>query len=385
MPKKLTKEQFVERANKIHEDKYDYSAVEYVNNYTKVKIKCNKHGTIFWQTPGNHLSGITTCVACAVQKRKSTNISRYGFEHPLQVTEIQEKMRHTMLERYSVEHPLQSKIFISKSKQTCLANYGVEHPQQSEEIQEKTKQTSLERFGTEYASQSEEFQENVKQTNLKKFGVERPAQNQIAVDSLNKLKDMNWLKNEHHIEEKTLAQIGQELNVNESTVGRYLKKYNITNKYFRQSTGEKELGEFIRSLGYEILPNKKDILPDRLELDIFIPQLQIALEYNGIYWHKNKNINYHINKTILCKERNICLIHIWEDQWKNAQNKIKENITKFLNNQPQQPLTEEIEIDMATDNPQIYISLGYKIISQTEPQIYLEGIWDCGKMKLTKI
>ena len=53
---------FIERAKKIHGDKYDYSLVEYKNNYTKVKIICSKHG-VFEQTPTNHYhtAGCTYC------------------------------------------------------------------------------------------------------------------------------------------------------------------------------------------------------------------------------------------------------------------------------------------------------------------------------------
>ena len=52
----LTKDEFVERANKIHFGKYDYSKVDYINNSTKVCIICPEHGE-FWQTPGSHLQG----------------------------------------------------------------------------------------------------------------------------------------------------------------------------------------------------------------------------------------------------------------------------------------------------------------------------------------
>jgi len=54
--KKLTTEQFIEKAKAIHSDKYDYSLVKYKNNYTKVKIICPVHGT-FKQRSGNHLYG----------------------------------------------------------------------------------------------------------------------------------------------------------------------------------------------------------------------------------------------------------------------------------------------------------------------------------------
>lgn len=63
MPKKLSKEEFVERARKVHGDKYDYSKAEYVNAYTKVCIICPEHGE-FWQTPHGHLCG-KGCSKCA--------------------------------------------------------------------------------------------------------------------------------------------------------------------------------------------------------------------------------------------------------------------------------------------------------------------------------
>jgi hypothetical protein len=56
MSKPLTKEQFIEKSNKIHNNKYEYSLVEYKNKRTKVKIICSIHG-VFYKTPHNHLIG----------------------------------------------------------------------------------------------------------------------------------------------------------------------------------------------------------------------------------------------------------------------------------------------------------------------------------------
>jgi hypothetical protein len=54
MSKKLTTEEFIQKAKQIHNDKYDYSKVEYINTHTKICIICPEHGE-FWQTPDNHL------------------------------------------------------------------------------------------------------------------------------------------------------------------------------------------------------------------------------------------------------------------------------------------------------------------------------------------
>ena len=60
---------FVEKAIKVHGDKYDYSLVNYVDSKTKVKIVCNEHG-IFEQTPSNHIQG-SKCKWCSIDLRKS--------------------------------------------------------------------------------------------------------------------------------------------------------------------------------------------------------------------------------------------------------------------------------------------------------------------------
>lgn len=58
---------FIEKAKKVHGDKYDYSEVEYKNNRVPVKIRCNKCGNYFYQNTGNHLRG-QGCPYCVISK-----------------------------------------------------------------------------------------------------------------------------------------------------------------------------------------------------------------------------------------------------------------------------------------------------------------------------
>jgi hypothetical protein len=64
-----TIQEFINKSRIIHEGKYDYSKVEYVNNHTKINIICNKHG-LFEQTPQGHISG-RGCIKCAKKYSKS--------------------------------------------------------------------------------------------------------------------------------------------------------------------------------------------------------------------------------------------------------------------------------------------------------------------------
>ena len=63
---KMSKQDFIKKANMIHENKYDYSKVVYINSKTKVEIICPIHG-IYKQTPHHHLNG-SSCKKCRQSK-----------------------------------------------------------------------------------------------------------------------------------------------------------------------------------------------------------------------------------------------------------------------------------------------------------------------------
>lgn len=82
-----TTETFIEEANKVHNNKYDYSKVNYINNSTKVCIICPEHGE-FWQTPNHHLRG-RGCPKCGgtaksntlefIEKAKAIHGNKYDY------------------------------------------------------------------------------------------------------------------------------------------------------------------------------------------------------------------------------------------------------------------------------------------------------------------
>lgn len=77
MARKLTQEEFIQRARKVHGNKYDYSKVEYKGSKTKVCIICPLHGE-FWQSPNHHLRGCD-CPKCAIPLR-NLNPKRVGVD-----------------------------------------------------------------------------------------------------------------------------------------------------------------------------------------------------------------------------------------------------------------------------------------------------------------
>jgi hypothetical protein len=97
------------------------------------------------------------------------------------------------------------------------------------------------------------------------------------------------------------------------------------------SKAETEILEWLTVLNInDVIINDRTILKGK-ELDIYIPSHSLAIEFNGLYWHSElngKDKNYHLNKTIKCKEQDIQLIHIFEDEWLDKQDIIK-NIIKI--------------------------------------------------------
>lgn len=105
---------------------------------------------------------------------------------------------------------------------------------------------------------------------------------------------------------------------------------------YNKSKGETEILEYIHS----ILPLDTQVLSsDRKaigkELDIYIPSKNIAIEFNGVYWHSDKNPKitqtYHYDKWLLCKQQGIQLIQIWEDEWALKQEVVKSMLAHKLN------------------------------------------------------
>ena len=78
---------FVEKARKIHGNKYDYSKVNYINAQTKVKITCPEHGE-FWQKPNNHLNG-KSCPLCSEshgEREIRKLLDKYGIRYEREKT-----------------------------------------------------------------------------------------------------------------------------------------------------------------------------------------------------------------------------------------------------------------------------------------------------------
>ena len=245
-----------------------------------------------------------------------------------------------------------------KTKKTNLEKWGSITPLSNESIKNKIKRTNLEKWGVENISQSPEIKKKKSETMLQNFGVEFNSQRLDIKEILSKKmsllnKKINISRHYDHWESKlsdlnlTLVSkdIGSIIHIKCPDDKHTFKIYKTTfNDRIENGTPictvcnpvgdsksfkEKEIIDFIKSIyNGEIITSYRD----GLEIDIFIPHLNIGFEFNGIWWHSDKFKDkwYHINKTNFFKERGIRVIHIWEDDWIFKKEIIKSQIRNLL-------------------------------------------------------
>jgi very-short-patch-repair endonuclease len=244
---------------------------------------------------------------------------RYGYRkccNDCVQKNIREKAIKTCLYKYGVNNPWKSQEIKNKIKQHNIKKYGVEYYFQSNDYKEKNKKTLIKKYGVSNINQVKEIRDKIKKTSLLKYGVDNPSKKldlYYSKETIDKLNDIEFLKKLHYIEKKSIKEIAKEIGIAPSTMRLYFKKYNINiNNHYNSSIFEKEIIEFINI--DNIILNNNSIIPP-YELDIYLPDYKLAIEFDGIYWHKNKNKNYHLNKTNMCNQKGVELFHIFENEW----------------------------------------------------------------------
>lgn len=263
------------------------------------------------------------------QKIQQTNLEKYGVEFLAQSETIRRKIKETVQRNYGVDNPSQSVEIKAKKTVKSISRYGVDNPSQSTEVKLKVKQTNLVKYGNECVLQSNEIRNKIKQTCLDIYGTEFHSQKHISKESLTVLESKDTLIDMHHNKKMSQSEIAKLLDVAQTTISDYFFRYNIEVKYYFRSAGEKELFDFVLSSFPNAIPNYRKI--EGVELDCFIPDISLAIEYNGVYWHSEKAgkpQNFHSDKYNLCKANGIRLITIFENEWIDKNDLVK---SKLLN------------------------------------------------------
>lgn len=283
---KVTTKEFIERAKGIHGNRYDYSNTEYVNAKTKVGIICPVHGE-FWQLPHSHLSG-SGCPLCDRIKRSSGDVF---IENAIKV--------HG--DRYDY-----SKVkYTNKETKVCIICpiHGEFWQRPHNHVSGKQ---GCPECGKKYAKEWRKYDFNaLLKTSKERFG------DRYSFPNIE-----NEYENSHS---KITIKCNKCGNVFTKIACDHITSSNGGCKhcYASMSKPEEEIGEFIlKTLKDDsvISFNDREILKNN-ELDIYIKNKKIAIEYNGLFWHSDKDKNYHLMKTEMCDNLGIRLIQIFEDEY----------------------------------------------------------------------
>lgn len=246
--------------------------------------------------------------------------------------EMINRVKKTFNKKYGIDYYPQHKSFAQKVKDTKFLHYGDENFTNPE----KGIQTKIEKYGN-----SNNFDKYV-QTCLYKYGVRNYALSDKYKKTVNDkyantypdldFKEINKFDVKLHCEN-----CNQEFVINKQLLYERSKVNHVIcvncNKIGHSSISslETQINDYIKSLGIETIQAYR--VKGNKEIDIFLPEFNIGIEMNGLYWHNElfaKN-DKHINKTNFFKELGIDIIHIFEDEWNYKKEIVKSILSNRLN------------------------------------------------------
>ena len=270
-------------------------------SHVDVDVKCDLCGDIKKMNYKTYLKintfDIHVCnkTKCKQEKIKISNLKNYGVEYPSQIPEILNKNKQTLLDKYGVNHPFKLK---NKIKETSLILYGFDNPMKNSIVKQKMIQTT---------------NENI----IKKYNL------------INKNKNIFTIKCDNGKEHT----YDIDINVYHKRLLYKTICCTICNPINNLKSGQEiEIQEFIqKNYNKEIQLNKRNIIPP-YELDIYLPDLKLGFEFNGLFWHSElyREKNYHFDKTKLSDNIGIKLIQIYEDDWLFKKEIVKSRISNLL-------------------------------------------------------
>jgi hypothetical protein len=232
----------------------------------------------------------------------------------------------------------------NKREKTFIDKYGDKSPFKTDNFKEKSKKTNLLKWGNEHFRSSEKWKkqsgnkeiEKRKDTIFKQFMMENPEvvdQNDdhfiIECDVHGKTQIPKGLFSNRKISKTEYCCECNPIDKNIS--GKEVLLYKLIKDIYD--------GEIIQS--YKL--NNK-------EIDIYIPDLKIGFEFNGLRWHSELFLSndYHKNKTDLCEKNNIRLIHIFEDDF-DFKFEIIKSIIKNIFNSSKRIFARQTTVSEITD------------------------------------
>ena len=242
---------------------------------------------------------------------------KYGVSNSFKIKGVPEKIIQTNLKKYGCKKYSQTKEYKVKTRNTNLARYNCEFPNQNEKVKKKIKNTCLKRYYSTSYIISKEYKNKL----FEEHQVFNINQTHIPKEVLGILQDKNKLSDIINLlHSKTFKTVGSALGINETTVAKYIRRYNLDHLInFCSSSLEQEIKDILKDI-----PLKKDRkILDGKEIDLYSAEHKIGIEFNGDYWHSDakKSKDYHYNKSKLAESKGVFIYHIFEHEWNDLRKK----------------------------------------------------------------
>ena len=296
----------------------------FINNLTEVPICKNCGVKLKFKKSLREGYGSYCSIKCTNQHEEHKNNVKETFNRkyggsPIRDKNIKKKIEQTNLERYGVTNIFKDSEYIKSKTKDKL---GVTNPNQLNSVVEKRKSTNLNKYGVTNTLLLDDSRKNNHSSKLINFNEKYKGLNVID-DSGDYVKlKCNNCNGEYDID-RSLLFYRFKNDINPCTLCNPVSEL--------KSIKEKELTDFLLSLGLNLIQGDRDILNGK-EIDILIPDFNIGIEFNGLYWHCEKYVDkdYHINKTNVCESKGIHLIHIFEDEWVNNKDIVKSRLKNLF-------------------------------------------------------
>ena len=284
--------------------------------------KCSVCGKDIILTPSQEQSvldgrKVTCSKKCRAQVIKDATMKKYGVDNVFKLKYIQDKIKNNNVKLYGCENPFITESFKSKAKDTKIQKYGNENFNN----RAKSKKTSIQKYGVDNPCKSDKVKSKISKNIIT---AKRSLMSDQALYVINNFKQFVLGLSDDN---RTLGYLCQYTGLSESYVRGLIHENNLDDSILKQySLPETDIKAFLDKHDICYIHNTRTIIKP-LELDFYIPDYNLAIEYNGLYRHADLGKNYHYNKSKMCEEKGIRLIHIWEHEWNNErQRPILENI-----------------------------------------------------------
>lgn len=351
---------FLSSSKKRFGEKYSFPNIdkEYVNSHSKVTIICNDCGNTFKKTAADHITSVNGgCRFCAKKERKQY----FTYEELQKLTKQNVKSFNGEVDKNDLvicicQNHGEYKVKVDKLVKGagfCKCCNNKDNEEDKKRKLEYAKQKLFEIYGDKFTIDFTNFKNLTSKIKFicndcgyEFYRMVSPAINRRIKGCQkchNKKHSLNMMKStDEYVNEakelygdkydyskvvytgsanKILVKCNECGNEFEIEANSHLQGHGCPYHYTNKSHAEDEILEFIKSIySGKVLTHCRNVLRKHNELDIYIPGKQIAIEYDGVFWHNelNKPMNYHLDKTNQCKDKDIHLIHIFEDEWNDS-------------------------------------------------------------------